>query len=52
MLSLAFGAKDLHYVFSSKCRFFVACWLLRMTVLMSFSTSLNARRGSNVKVPG
>ena len=38
------GTKDLHFVFSSKCRFFVACWLLRMTVPMSFSAASKARR--------
>ena len=39
-----FGTKDLHSVFSSKCRFFVACWLLRMTSGQGFSAASQARR--------
>jgi hypothetical protein len=36
ILSPAFGAKDLHSVFSSQCRFFGACWRLRMTFVAFF----------------
>jgi hypothetical protein len=32
------------FEFSSNYRFFVACWLLRMTVPTSFSAACEARR--------
>ena len=40
------GAKVLHSVFSDQCRFFVARWLLRMTVPMSFSAACSCGNGA------
>jgi hypothetical protein len=42
ILSPAFGAEDLPSVFSSKCRFFGACWCLRMTLFVAFFRNLSS----------